>query len=108
MRRQNKTRLHERSTYEDANGCAQMWQRIPDDTDILITHGPPLGVMDREHCGDEFLLRHVVDRVKPKAHVFGHIHDGYGMGEYEGTTFVNCAQLNDFYELVNKPVEVEI
>ena len=90
----------------------QFWQRIPDDTDILITHGPPLGVMDSnfegEHCGDEFLIGHVIERVKPKVHTFGHIHDGYGSFEYEGTTFVNCAQLNDLYELANKPVEVEI
>lgn len=60
--------------------CLQKWNLIPDDTDILITHTPPLGYGDytcsgvRAGCVD--LLRTVQERVKPKYHVFGHIHEG--------------------------------
>ena len=54
-------------------------ERIPADTDVLVTHGPPLGRGDlcssglRAGCVD--LLQHVQQRVKPKLHVFGHIHE---------------------------------
>ena len=56
-----------------------IWQRIPDDVDVLITHGPPVGHGDlcsggnRAGCVD--LLRHVETRIQPKLHVFGHIHE---------------------------------
>lgn len=57
---------------------AQRWAQIPEDTDILITHGPPLGFGDRvdsgEHVGCEDLLRRV-QQVRPKLHLFGHIHE---------------------------------
>jgi hypothetical protein len=55
---------------------------IPDDTDVLITHGPPHGVLDAAMdgflCGCEELLDAVTTRVKPRLHIFGHIHEGYG------------------------------
>lgn len=60
----------------------RLWQNIPEDTDILITHTPPKGCLDlsynRNHelefCGCSALLRHVF-RVKPKIHMYGHIHN---------------------------------
>jgi len=58
------------------------WAQIPDDVDVLVTHGPPKGVLDRvfdgTHVGCEHLLEAVQNRVKPRVHVFGHIHEGYG------------------------------
>ena len=57
----------------------QVWRQIPKETDILITHGPPLGVLDLCHSGHRSgclsLLHHVLERVKPKYHIFGHIHE---------------------------------
>lgn len=61
------------------------WQHIPEDTDILVTHGPPKGILDLSHnikdeleyCGDKSLFNHVV-RVNPKYHIFGHIHESKG------------------------------
>lgn len=56
------------------------WNKIPDDTDILVTHTPPVGHGDlcctgvRAGCVE--LLTTVQQRVKPKYHVFGHIHEG--------------------------------
>lgn len=59
-----------------------IWQdQIPDDTDIVVTHGPPRGHMDPGHFGKiagcPHLLREI-RRVRPKLHVFGHIHEGRG------------------------------
>lgn len=59
----------------------EKWDMIPDDTDILITHGPPLTILDQVNhmnvgCGD--LLEAVQARVRPRLHVFGHIHETYG------------------------------
>ena len=58
------------------------WDAIPSDTDILITHGPPLGIFDKNingfECGCGDLLQAVKERVRPRLHIFGHIHEGYG------------------------------
>lgn len=82
-----------------------VWQSIPDDTDILITHGPPKGILDvtrdmhtREptHVGSKSLYRHVQERIKPKIHAFGHIHDestfmNFGTVARNETQFINCS-----------------
>jgi hypothetical protein len=60
----------------------EKWGMIPDNTDVLITHGPPHGLLDAAMdgflCGCEELLEAVTTRVKPRLHIFGHIHEGYG------------------------------
>ncbi len=82
-----------------------VWDKIPNDTDILITHGPPYGILDTNvdgiHCGCEELLK-AVKRVKPKYHIFGHIHEGHGEHEEDGTLFVNCAWMDEFYRPLNQ------
>ena len=92
---------------------------IPDDIDILVTHCPPWGILDTnrygEHCGCEE-LRKAVERVKPKLHVFGHIHhEGCGTTEEmwgpdltKSTIFVNAAHMNEDYEPVNKPIRIQL
>ncbi|USP78109.1 Metallo-dependent phosphatase [Curvularia clavata] len=52
--------------------------KVPEDTDILITHGPPKGHLDAGHFGCKFLLDEFW-RKKPRLHVFGHVHEGYGV-----------------------------
>jgi hypothetical protein len=71
---------------------------IPEDTDVLVTHGPALGILDaapgdNRHSGHPELLK-AVRRIVPCIHVFGHIHAGYGMLESEETIFVNAALLD--------------
>ncbi len=104
------------------------WEMIPDNTDVLITHGPPRGIMDLVphdgfHAGCDDLLNRVKE-ICPRLHIFGHIHDGYGIQketfmhyhkpfetcshECEETIFVNAAVLNEQYKLQNKPIVVEI
>lgn len=94
----------------------EYWGLIPTDTDILITHGPPYGILDENiygiHCGSKS-LRDKVEIIKPKLHVFGHIHEQGGLTyryqcpyEDRDTTFVNASLMNERYQPVNKPVRV--
>ncbi len=58
------------------------WSAIPTDADIVITHSPPAGILDQSldgnECGCPLLYDEIMNRVKPRLHVFGHIHEGYG------------------------------
>lgn len=90
----------------------EKWQMIPEDTDVLITHGPPLGILDDiaggPALGDADLLDEVTNIVKPKVHIFGHIHDGYGTQREGETTFVNASLLDEWYNVANTPIEVTL
>ena len=89
------------------------WDMIPDDTDVLITHGPPWGIRDRcvpgetEHLGCKD-LREAIVRVIPKLHVFGHIHGSHGECILGPTRFVNAALLDERYQPTNEPIVVDI
>lgn len=87
------------------------WNLIPNDLDILITHGPPEGILDltvrNESVGCKDLLNKIKE-VKPKIHVYGHIHEGYGNVKRFGVEFINASVLNANYLLTNSPIEIEI
>ena len=91
-------------------GLMSKWEAIPEDTDILITHGPPQEILDasgppyNEPLLGCALLRERVDEIKPKIHVFGHIHGSYGYKFLNGTHFFNASILNEDYKYTNKPV----
>lgn len=91
---------------------AKVWNDIPEDIGILVTHGPPFGHLDTigpqstNNLGCE-LLRARVDEIKPKIHVFGHIHGGYGYKFHNGTHFINASVLNESYEYRNKPITID-
>lgn len=78
------------------------WKLIPENTDVLVTHGPPFGILDRnnqkEPCGDKDLLVRV-NAVTPALHAFGHIHESSGALVQDGTLFVNAAVLDNRYKL---------
>ena len=87
------------------------WDKIPQNTDMLITHGPAYGILDKttrnESVGCEDLLEKVKE-VKPKFHICGHIHEAYGYIKHSGTEFINASVLDENYNLKNKPVVFEI
>jgi Icc-related predicted phosphoesterase len=87
------------------------WQLIPENTDVLITHGPVFGILDtvinEQHVGCKDLLQKIIE-LKPKVHICGHIHESYGSVKKSGTRFINASLLNEAYELVNKPVVFEL
>ena len=95
------------------NEIKKVWNQIPADTDILITHGPPMGILD---CGvgDAELLRKV-DQIKPAVHCFGHAHGQNGIEMINGTTFINASIVNSLnlfnsagYKVIGKQILFEI
>lgn len=76
------------------DALAEKWAAMPDEVDVLVTHGPPAGVLDRtskgQEVGDKALMARVTE-VRPRLHVFGHVHESSGREERQGTTFVNAA-----------------
>lgn len=86
------------------------WDKIPENTDILVTHGPPMGILDLvkhpwssnkdQNVGCEKLMQ-AVKKIKPKLHIFGHIHEGRGVKVVKmdkvPVTFVNTSCLNEMY-----------
>lgn len=88
----------------------QHWQYMPFDTQILMTHVPPYGILDKSRswrskgCTE---LLHKVYEVAPVFHIFGHVHASYGQIEIDGTTFINAAISNSHGDLDNEPVVFE-
>lgn len=88
---------------------AEKWQQIPNNTDILITHSPPYKYLDHirsEWVGCEDLLKRVQE-VKPKFHIFGHIHENYGQESNLDTTFINACSVLELDAPLNPPVVIE-
>jgi len=89
-------------------GLAAKWEAIPEDTDIVVTHGPAYGMVDTvagrqyDNLGCE-LLRERLDLIKPSIHTCGHIHTGYGYTFNEGTHYFNASVLDERYEYEQKP-----
>jgi Icc-related predicted phosphoesterase len=88
------------------------WQKIPDTTNVLITHGPPFGIMDTarygEHVGCSELGARIDSLPDLKLHVFGHIHEGYGRVKINDVLYVNASTCNSKYSPINAPIEVEL
>jgi Icc-related predicted phosphoesterase len=85
----------------------QHWDKIPIDTNIVVTHGPVYGVLDKTKRGDKVGCVDLLEKiniVSPKYHICGHIHEDYGMVTKEETCFINASILNLQYEVANAPV----
>jgi predicted phosphodiesterase len=97
---------------ERGSPLRERWQRIPTGVDILITHGPPYGIQDRtlsgRHVGCRDLHAEITTRIKPRLHVFGHIHEDAGRHEQDGITFVNACNVDLTYRLVHGPYVVDL
>lgn len=89
----------------------QHWALIPPEVDVLITHGPPQGILDRtirdETVGCEALTARLPD-LKPRLHVFGHIHESYGSLEQKGTLFVNASSIDVRHRPIHPPQVVDL
>lgn len=90
----------------------KIWDNIPEGIDVLITHGPPMGILDQVNyangvpkCNVGCLeLLNAVKRIKPKVHMFGHIHENHGTEQHDETLFVNCALVDDYNYLIKEPI----
>lgn len=90
----------------------EKWALIPENTDILLLHGPPHGygdwsVYDKVHTGSPSLLQKI-EEIKPKLVVYGHIHSGYGVYNIGDTVLVNASHVTEKYKPENSPIVVEI
>lgn len=103
---------------KDPAAARKVWDKIPENLDILITHGPPKNVLDfahNQHLGCKF-LRRAVERIKPKYHIFGHIHEPQKSGlrilteeiGQSSVTFVNATVLDEFYLPTKEPILITI
>jgi len=96
---------------EDDAGLIERFSKIPEGIDVLLTHTPPYGQGDRTLNGVRYGCQHLmaaVKRAKPRFHVFGHIHDGYGVTQEDGTTFVNAATTTSLYHPYHAPVVFDV
>jgi predicted phosphohydrolase len=89
----------------------EKWSRIPSGLDVLLTHGPPFGVLDTTARGDrvgceELLV--AVDRARPRIHVFGHIHEGYGVERRSATLHVNASTCTVAYQPTNAAIVIDL
>ena len=92
----------------DPDFARKAWALIPDDTEILITHGPPAGILDgNAELGCPALAARIKELKSLRLHVFGHIHEGYGMHEEDGVTFLNASFVDSSRKPVNKPWQIE-
>jgi Icc-related predicted phosphoesterase len=99
--------------HDGGEAARATWARIPPETDVLITHGPPHGILDetspgQDHVGCPFLLEAVRDRPAIRAHVFGHIHEAYGQRRDGATLFVNASTCDLRYAPTQPPIEFEV
>jgi len=89
------------------------WKKIPEDVDILLTHGPAFEILDSSPgvCGNvgcEDLLDEIKNRIKPKIHLCGHIHGGHGVERHGETVFVNASICTERYEPHQLPIVIDI
>ncbi|KNC86614.1 hypothetical protein SARC_01243 [Sphaeroforma arctica JP610] len=89
-----------------------IWDAIPRDVDVLITHSPPVGMGDlttrKERAGCVDLLYAVQKQIKPLYHLFGHVHEGYGMWSDGTTVFANASTCNHRYQVANAPIVFDL
>lgn len=84
------------------------WEKIPEDTEILITHGPPWGILDEtgygDHVGCEELRSKLKDLNKLKLSCYGHIHEQYGIVQIGNIKFINASICTLDYKPFNAPI----
>ncbi len=87
------------------------WDLIPKDVDILITHTPPHGILDRSRSGKSLGCEELSKRLRAlqvKVHIFGHIHASYGEKTIGTTKYINASNINSSKGLVNAPITFEM
>jgi predicted phosphodiesterase len=98
------------------NEMAEVWAKVPDNTNVLITHGPPMtktfldyAVYGAVNVGCEEQAKRITELKDLKINCFGHIHEGYGLTETaEGVQLINASVCTLRYQPWNKPIEIEI
>ncbi|MCP9198692.1 metallophosphatase domain-containing protein [Gramella sp. GC03-9] len=87
------------------------WEQIPQDTQILITHTPPYGIMDDTARGLKLGCEELagkLESLKPDYHLFGHIHHAAGSKTFSNTKFFNLSVLDERFRIMNEPAVIEL
>lgn len=87
------------------------WDLIPDNIDILLTHTPPFGILDKSRTGNSLgceELSKKLESLKPRVHLFGHVHASYGKKSKGATRYINASNYNSNLGIVNKPVSFHL
>ncbi len=87
------------------------WKSIPTTTDVLITHTPPMGILDSSRTGRSLgcgYLRNRLEEVQPRCHVFGHVHASYGQLKLGETHFINATSIGNHAQPMNIPISIEL
>lgn len=87
------------------------WDKIPAQSDLIITHGPAYGILDttirNEAVGCKDLLKKI-QQIQPRIHISGHIHEAYGRVNRNGVEFVNASVLDERYRMKNAPIVLDV
>ena len=92
--------------YKDRYEIQKLWDKIPDDTELLITHIPQymvLDTVDEFDAGCDLLKKRIEELKSLKYHFFGHIHQSYGVHKSNHLTSFNASSCNHYQEELNKP-----
>lgn len=103
--------------YERGHEIRKVWEKIPADTDIIVTHGPPHGIKDEintplylgeypyKGCEE---LKTRVEEIEPKIHLFGHIHESRGLyhDKHTDIAYINASIVDQFEQPKNRPIKV--
>jgi predicted phosphodiesterase len=93
---------------------AAKWALIPEDVQVLITHGPPHGILDTvarprgKHVGCEALRDRIAELPDLRLQAFGHIHEAYGESRQDAVHYANACLCDVQYQLVNAPIVVDV
>lgn len=97
---------------QDLDQAREHWNLIPDNTNIIITHGPPRSILDfvprGQHVGCGPLLHKLLDLPELLLHSFGHVHFSTGYEQHGNKHFINSSICNEQYHPVNNPYIVDI
>lgn len=97
----------------DENTLKQIFDKIPEDINILLSHGPPFSILDLnmrgDRCGSVSLLNRM-QQINYDIVAFGHIHPSYGI-KYnydDNQVYINASICNDVLMPINSPIEIEL
>lgn len=109
----NRRRTEEENKAFGGGWIKPHWNKIPEETDVLVTHGPPYGILDvvrrpdgtpKERVGCEDLKNRILE-VKPDLHIFGHIHHSHGQVHQDGVSYYNVSICDEMY-MPSNPITV--
>ncbi|TVZ25786.1 Icc-related predicted phosphoesterase [Gillisia sp. Hel_I_86] len=97
-------------TKDRGKPISKHWDKIPKNTNVLITHSPPFGILDELDNKTMIGCKNLAERISElniTHHIFGHVHNDYGTVKTERTTYINSSSLDKTYRLINPPIAVK-